>query len=86
MATSSALLDHPEATQVGRKPSPRKRARDEGTVTPLGVEVKTTIFNAAEQCRASMQWSKRTLVENALREYLTAKGFPPEEEGDDLTS
>lgn len=73
---SPALKEPP----VGQKKpkQPRKRARDEGTLMPLGVEVETTIYDAVEKTRTAKKWSKRTLVEEALRRYCTEEGFPPE--------
>lgn len=81
MSTSSVSLSPLEINPVGRKPVPRKRARDDGTVMPLGVEISAAIWNDAERCRAAKKWSKRTLVEEALRQYLAAEGFLTEEDG-----
>lgn len=74
-----------EGSQVGRKPShkpppsdkARERARDKGTVTPLGVEISTRIDDALERCRVAKKWSKRVLVEEALTKFLSGEGFPP---------
>ena len=66
-----------EVSTVGQKKQPRNRARDQGTVTPLSVEVETPIYEAIEKARAAKKWSKRTLVEEALRRYCTDEGFPP---------
>jgi hypothetical protein len=57
------------------KPTARGRARDVGSVTPLGVEVDTAIYRAVETCRVAKKWSKRTVVEEALKAYLEREGF-----------
>jgi hypothetical protein len=86
------VAEHPStltrASAVGRKrqdepePKPKRaRARDLGEVTALGVEVETPIYAAAERCRLRKKWSKRTLVEEALKAYLTQEGdWPPPEQ------
>src|SRR5262245_40463206 len=56
---------------------PRKRARDEGRVKPLGVEVDADLFEKAEQYRFEKKWSKRVLVEEALRKLLGPEGSSP---------
>jgi hypothetical protein len=82
----STLLGHAtvlEALPVGRarrnkEEASRKRARDEGVVTSLGIEIATSLHNVMEKCRTVKKWSKRTIVEEALRHYLTKEGFPPD--------
>jgi hypothetical protein len=68
--------------QVGRdkKPPPRERARDKGTVTPLGIEVDTSLYDEAEKRRAARKWTKRTIWEEAMRRFL---GKDTEEDDDD---
>lgn len=52
------------------------RARDRGDVVQLSVEIGTPLNRILEECRSARQWSRRTLVENALRQYLAEQGFP----------
>lgn len=63
----------------GGKPSGDRpeRARDKGIVTPLGVEVLTSLYDTLERCRRAKKWSKRSAVEEALRLWLTTEGYPP---------
>lgn len=85
-ATAAVPTAHAERTvarkKTDKKPDskpPRERARDKGEVTPLGVEVLTTLYRRMERCQLAKKWSKRTLVEEALDRYLTAEGFPVED-------
>lgn len=54
----------------GGKDKKRGRARDSGAVVPLGVEIDRELHERFESIREAKQWSKRTLVENALRLYF----------------
>lgn len=79
-----------EAPPVGRSQKPkdkpddkaeRERARDKGTVIPLGVEVSAPLYRLLERCHKAKKWSKRSAVEQALRDWLVKEGYtpPPEE-------
>jgi hypothetical protein len=48
-----------------------------GKPVPLGIEVSTHLARALERCCAAKKWTKRSAVEEALRVWLTAEGFPP---------
>jgi hypothetical protein len=79
---ATALLEPPpvgkkSAGKPGDK-SKRSRARDLGEVVPLGVEVAADLHQAFEDCREAKRWSKRTLVEEALKAYLGGEGFWPQ--------
>jgi hypothetical protein len=56
----------------------RSRARDLGAVIALGVEIDADLHEAFEAGRAAKKWSKRTLVEEALKAYLQTDGFWPQ--------
>ncbi len=65
-------------TTVGRdKKPPHNRARDEGTVKPLGVEITAPLYALLEKCRKAKKWSKRSAVEEALRDWLIKEGYTP---------
>lgn len=75
MRRGSSLVVEDEP--VGSKKTPKNRARDEGAVVPLGVEIGAALSELVERCRKAKKWTKRTVVEEALRRYLTEEGFPP---------
>ncbi len=60
---------------VGDTTPSRNRARDTGSVFPLGVEVSEEFKKPLERFRADKKWSKRTVVEEALRMLFTAEGY-----------
>ncbi len=73
----TAKPETPPPAPADDKPK-RSRAREAGTVVPLGVEVEAPLYNAVEACRRRRQWSKRTLIENALKMFLAQEGdWPP---------
>ena len=70
-----ALATQAREPFVGRarkddKGKKRGRARDSGAVVPLGVEIDRELHERFEAVRADKKWSKRTLVEDALRFYF----------------
>ena len=74
-----ALLEPPVAKKNDKpedKPK-RSRARDTGEVVALGVEIDADLHQAFEECRDAKKWSKRTLVEEALKLFLGREGYLP---------
>lgn len=70
MASSSTLLTATGAYEMAGK-KPRERARDKGTVTPIGVEVLTSIHDDAEKLRKKKRWTKRTIWEEAMLAFIS---------------
>lgn len=63
-------------------PPKRHRARDLGEVVPLGIEIAKSIADRAEVLRKARRWSKRTLVEEALKALCDSAGIAESSEGD----
>jgi len=55
----------------------RTRARDTGEVVALGVEISADLFRVFEELREENLWSKRVLVEQALKAFFASKGRWP---------
>lgn len=71
----------PDKAGKGKDTDKPERARDKGEVKPLGVEILASLYDALDKRRKAKKWSKRSAVEEALRDWLTKEGVdpPPEE-------
>ncbi len=51
----------------------RERARDQGSVRALGVEIDSALYERLDACRKVKQWTKRVFIEEALRRFMDAE-------------